>query len=147
VATYPKLSTVVFLKEIALSLTAAVGHAIAAQTGEVDGGLETAACPGLARRIAGLVGHCTNTKTTPTILQHLWHKRHAVQCNLYCARLAPAECWLAPLILDRDLTRVTLDCIAGAAVGAVRVMRNDVRWQQPFGGNSPPLLNDLPGIP
>jgi hypothetical protein len=65
----------------------------------------------------------------------------------YYARLAPVECWLAPLILDRDLTRATLDCIAGAAVGATRPMRDDVWRQQPLGRNSLPLPDHPSCVP
>src|SRR2546425_8199114 len=61
----------IFPEERALGLTVAMGRAIAVQAGEMDSGLEAASCPGLARRIASLVGHGTDTKTPPAILQHL----------------------------------------------------------------------------
>ena len=80
------LEPFVFPEEIALGLAATMGRAIAVQTGEVDRGVESAGVPGLARRIAGLVGHGTDTKTSSTILQHLRHKRHAVHGTVFIQR-------------------------------------------------------------
>src|SRR5262245_36465104 len=76
----------IFPEEIALSLAATMGQAITVQTGEMDRGLETADFPGLACRIAGLVGDSTDTKTSPAILQHLRHKRQTVHGTVLIQR-------------------------------------------------------------
>jgi hypothetical protein len=61
-------------------------RAIAAKVGEMDRGSDTAPLPGLAHRVTGFVGDCSNAKALSAELKHLWHKEHSVRTAVLIQR-------------------------------------------------------------